>query len=551
MALPVLGAMRGVTNISLNTTCYFPSVRVLGRLRLSRSTEESTSIERQREIVHQWAEANGHSVVGWAEDIDVSGAVDPFDTPQLGPWLSNRVPEWDVLCAWKLDRLGRNAIQLNRLFGWCGEHGKTVVSCSESIDLGSWAGRMLASVIAGLAEGELEAIRERQRSSRLKLRETARWAGGKPPFGYIGVRNTDGAGWHLEVDPEASKVVHRIVDDLLDGKGITRIARELTEEGYRTPAQYYAALRGSQPGLRASPKDKAGKWAATPLRNMLRSKALRGHAHHNGETVRDAEGMPVQLAEPLVTSDEWELIQAALDKTQEARRDARFTVASPLAGLVVCYECGGSLHHDRNTVKRDRHVYVYRYYRCVNRRTCRSAMIPAEDLEELAEETFLHEFGDLGVRERVWVPGDSHEAELREAVGGYEELLKTAGRAVSATAKQRLQAQLDALDARIAELESAPAREARWEYRETGQKYRAVWESSDTDGRRELLQRSGITIAASITGVERRSKYQGGAWRLEIRAVPDVSGGIGPPKSMGPSEAARAAAERERYNVPS
>jgi site-specific DNA recombinase len=81
-------------------------MRVLGRLRLSRSTEESTSIERQREIVQQWADANGHSVVGWAEDIDVSGAVDPFDTPQLGPWLGHRVTEWDILCAWKLDRLG-------------------------------------------------------------------------------------------------------------------------------------------------------------------------------------------------------------------------------------------------------------------------------------------------------------------------------------------------------------------------------------------------------------------------------------------------------------
>ena len=524
-------------------------MRVLGRLRLSRSTEESTSIERQREIVQQWADANGHSVVGWAEDIDVSGAVDPFDTPQLGPWLGHRVTEWDILCAWKLDRLGRNAIQLNRLFGWCGEHGKTVVSCSESIDLSSWAGRMLASVIAGLAEGELEAIRERQRSSRLKLRETARWAGGKPPFGYIGVTNTGGAGWRLEIDPEASKVVRRIVDDLLDGKGITRIARELTEEGYRTPAQYYAALRGSQAGLRVSPEDKAGKWAATPLRNMLRSKALRGYAHHNGETVRDAEGMPVQLAEPLVTSDEWELIQAALDKTQEARKDARHTEASPLAGRVVCFECGRKLHHDLNTVKRGKRSYEYRYYRCQNRQ---HTMIPAEDLEELAEETFLHEFGDLEVRERVWVPGDSREVELREAVTALDELTKAAGRAVSSTAKQRLQAQLGALDARIAELESAPAREARWEYRSTGEMYRAVWERSDTDARRKLLQRSGITIAASIdVGGGRRSKQQGGAWRLEIRAVPDVSGGIGPPKSLDPSEAARAAEERERYNIPS
>ena len=117
-------------------------MRVLGRLRLSRSTEESTSIERQREIIQQWADLNNHAVVGWASDIDVSGSVDPFDTPELGKWLNQRAPDWDIICAWKLDRLGRNAIQLNKLFGWWNEHGKTVVSCSESIDLGNWAGRM-------------------------------------------------------------------------------------------------------------------------------------------------------------------------------------------------------------------------------------------------------------------------------------------------------------------------------------------------------------------------------------------------------------------------
>ena len=88
---------------------------------LSRSTRESTSIERQREIIQQWAGSNNHTVVGWASDIDVSGSLDPFDTPELGKWLSDRAPEWDIVAAWKLDRLGRNAIQLNKLFGWCKE----------------------------------------------------------------------------------------------------------------------------------------------------------------------------------------------------------------------------------------------------------------------------------------------------------------------------------------------------------------------------------------------------------------------------------------------
>lgn len=509
--------------------------RVLGRLRLSRSTEESTSIERQREIIQQWAEANGHKVVGWAEDIDISGSVDPFDTPQLGDWLSRRAPEWDILCAWKLDRIGRDAIRLNKVVGWCLDHGKTLVSATESIDISTPVGRLIAQVIAFLAEGELEAIRERTRSSRSKLRESGRWPGGKPPYGYQAVRNPDGIGWHLEVDPEASQIVRRIVDELIDGKPLTRIARELTAEGIPTPAKYYARLRASQV-TKTSVQD-AGTWQSTPLRNMLRSKALRGYAHYKGETVRDEAGLPVQLAEPLVTLDEWELIQAALD--QAARKGGKTTEVSPLSGLVVCAEilhkpdcpkpssgcdcrrCGAPLHHERYSIKRPQYGkrYDYRYYRCRDRDTCPAVMLPAEELEALAEDTFLRELGDREVRERVWVPGDAHEAELREAVSALDELAKAAGRAVSATAKQRLQAQLDALDARIAELESAPAKEARWEWRATGETYRDVWYLGETADRREMLRRSGITFAARVIGGRGSN-----AREFQIRVPAEISG---------------------------
>ena len=494
--------------------------RVLGRLRLSRSTEESTSIERQREMITAWAETNGHSLVGWAEDIDVSGSVDPFETPGLGVWVSRRAPEFDVICAWKLDRLGRNAIQLNKLLGWCLDHDKTVMSCSEAIDLSTPVGRLIANVIAFLAEGELEAIRERQRSSRNKLRELGRWPGGKPPYGYSAVKTVDG--WSLEIDELASKVVRRIVDDVVDGKTLGRVARELTEEGYRSPAAHYAAVKADQPALRwTAGEEPSGKWAATPLRNMLRSKALRGYIHHNGETVRDADGMPIQVAEPLVTLDEWELLQAALDRVQETRRGIRRAEASPLAGVAVCFVCGLTLHHSRNRAR----GREYRYYRCENR--C-AVMVPADILEELVETTFLEEVGDLEVRERVWVPGDSREADLREAVTALDELTQAAGRARSATAKQRLQKQLDAVDARLADLESAPAREARWEYRPIGGTYRTVWEVSDTDARRELLRRSGITVAASIDGVDgNRSPSNPGSLKFEIRVPAEIHSRLG------------------------
>jgi site-specific DNA recombinase len=60
-------------------------------------------------------DVSGHTLVGWAEDIDVSGSIDRFDTPQLGDWVGNRAPEFDVVACWKLDRLSRNAVKLNKL----------------------------------------------------------------------------------------------------------------------------------------------------------------------------------------------------------------------------------------------------------------------------------------------------------------------------------------------------------------------------------------------------------------------------------------------------
>ena len=122
-------------------------MRVLGRIRLSRSSEESTSVERQRELIENWAKTNNHEIVAWAEDVDVSGAISPFDTPALGPYLKEPASnEWDILVAWKLDRLARNSININKLFAWVTDNDKTLVSISENIDLSTWVGRMIANV---------------------------------------------------------------------------------------------------------------------------------------------------------------------------------------------------------------------------------------------------------------------------------------------------------------------------------------------------------------------------------------------------------------------
>lgn len=478
------------------------SLRVLGRLRLSRISEESTSISRQREVVQQWADVNGHTVIGWAVDENVSGSVDPFDTPSFGGWLNEKHEQFDVVCAWRLDRLGRDSIRLNKLFGWCQEFGKTLVSCSEGIDLSTPVGRLIGNVVAFLAEGELEAIRERQSASREKLRREARWPGGRPPYGYKQARNETGDGWVLEVDPKAASVVRRITGAVLAGTALNAVAAELNREGVLAPTEHYRQQTGKPVG--------DSKWRQAPMKLMLQSKALLGVVHFKGEAVRDDQGAPVRMAPELITADEFNRVQSVLAGV-ESRYVNRVRDASPLSGLVSCFFCGKGLTFTQNVKGGKR----YAYYRHPVNSGCEGAgLVPLERLQTDFEAAFMGVLGGEAIRERVWLPGDDRESELREAVQAFDELTAAAGRMSSQTARTRLQSQLAALDTRIGELESAPRREGGWEWVEVGGTYGDAWAAADVDGRRELLGRSGITVAAGVRRDGRGSND--GGWFVNV-----------------------------------
>jgi site-specific DNA recombinase len=212
-------------------------LRVLGRIRLSRDADETgTSIERQREAIEQWSAMHGHTVVAWAIDSGVSGSVDPFETPELGPWLKlAKLAEWDALVVYRLDRLSRRVIPLNALFGFIQKHDKTLASVSESLDLSTWIGRLVANVIAGVAEGELEAIRERNLSSQKKLRELGRWHGGFAPYGYRSEKRTDGP--YLVVDDDQAQVIRtQILPRVLAYQSTNSIPTHSTLPGCPHPA---------------------------------------------------------------------------------------------------------------------------------------------------------------------------------------------------------------------------------------------------------------------------------------------------------------------------
>ncbi|AIK69070.1 serine integrase [Mycobacterium phage Trike] len=470
-------------------------MRVLGRLRISRATEESTSIERQREIVEQWAAAHDHEIVGWAEDQDVSGSVDPFDAPALGPWLSeHRKHEWDILCAWKLDRLSRRAIPMNKLFGWMIDNDKTLVCVSENLDLGTWVGRMIANVIAGVAEGELEAIRERTTASHKKLRELGRWAGGPTYYGYV-PKPRDSAGWELDIDPHAAGVLKEIIEKTIAGQSTESIVVELNERGELAPSDYLRKRTGKP--LRGT------KWNTSTIRHQLKSKTLLGHMTHKGQTVYDEAGLPVQKGPALIDRDTFKQLQDALE-ARGINRTKRVTGASPLLGVAVCDVCGGPMYY-RSTSNRN-NTGLLRQYICKHGRYGKTQanggepynIIQADLLEAHVEEQFLWRMGDKRRIERVFVPGEGHQDELETAERAVEDLTSLLGTITQASARSRLLAQLAAAHDRLSRLEELPASEPRWEIRETGDTYAEAWQKATTEERRQIMLKAGVQMRVQM-----------------------------------------------------
>lgn len=74
--------------------------------------------------------------------------------------------EGDAIVVVGIDRLGRNAAEVMTTIKELGERGIVLRSLREGIDTSNAAGRMVAGVLASLAELELELGRERRAASR-------------------------------------------------------------------------------------------------------------------------------------------------------------------------------------------------------------------------------------------------------------------------------------------------------------------------------------------------------------------------------------------------
>ncbi|MFE1309807.1 recombinase family protein [Streptomyces sp. NPDC058755] len=157
-------------------------IRVLTALRISHLTDESTSLERQladaREHIAKKAALGLDWVeVGVARDAHVSATKrHPLDRAELGHWLKERAPEFDLILFWKLDRFIRKATDMQDMLRWADGHGqKAFASVTEPIfDMTGPFQHMIIAFFAALAEMEADNTSTRVKSFRESIREQQR-----------------------------------------------------------------------------------------------------------------------------------------------------------------------------------------------------------------------------------------------------------------------------------------------------------------------------------------------------------------------------------------
>lgn len=199
-------------------------------IRVSSARQDLAS---QRPDLEKWAAAQGDGEVRWYQDKFTGKTLDRPGWCKLQCAIERG--EVSKVVVWRLDRLGRTAAGLTKLFADLQERRIPLISLKDGIDLSTASGRMLANVLASVAQFETELRAERVLAGQAAARAAGKSIGGRK------------AGTRVRLTVEKERALRQLH---ATGTPISEIARTLQ----LSRQTIYTALK-------AEPKSKAQRTA--------------------------------------------------------------------------------------------------------------------------------------------------------------------------------------------------------------------------------------------------------------------------------------------------
>ncbi|MEU7163178.1 recombinase family protein [Streptomyces morookaense] len=422
-------------------------------LRLSRASDDSSSIDVQRRACRAQAVALGFDPDTAVEyiDEDVSGASAlESRTEGMARILRDR-PK--VVIAWKIDRFARSLSEFLKLVEWAEKHGVTLATADGALNTSSAGGRLVAKILASLAEWEREMIQERVTAAHEERRTQGRWLSGKAPFPYKIVREHEKAPAYLAIDEGAAALCREQIQILLNGGTLAATSDAL-------------------------PIDRR-QW-----KRLLKGVTFRGWREFNGELVTESDGVtPVQFAPEIVDASTHARIQERLKELAGGKKAPRRN--HPWLGTMVSCSRGCKMH---GGIGRGKRVYK-----------CAHGSIMGYILEPMVSTAFRDKHGDEPLYEVTYSGGIDHSAEMIDLGAARDRVTKAIAK-VNGPALDTLVAKLTEIEAAYTRLEAEHAPDVTETWTRTNTLLWEAWDSTTEEIRRTLLLRYGCQVTVHPNG---------------------------------------------------
>ena len=217
-------------------------MRVWLYYRLSRDDDrEMNSLTNQRKILVEYAENNGHTIVGESYDDNVSGMTfDREGIEQIYEEVDKK--SIDAIIVKDLSRLGRHKTQTAVFIDFLRQNEVRVLSVTENIDTSNEDDELMIGF-----KGIFNDMYCRDISRKIRAGYKQKQKEGIviiPPMGYFKDKNTR----EVVVVEEQAAIVRRIFEMYTSGYGLKAIAKILNDEDIKTPSYYQKQVLGKRLG---------------------------------------------------------------------------------------------------------------------------------------------------------------------------------------------------------------------------------------------------------------------------------------------------------------
>lgn len=194
------------------------------------TSKQIDSLDVQTQAIQAWSLANGVPLYEDPESYAAveSGALKNRESVERALDLV-RLGEADGIIVSKLDRLGRSVSEIARIVQELQDAKARLVVVQHNIDTTTPQGKMFIYMAAVFAELERDIIVDRAEEAAAERRRQGRLVSGRVPYGFDKTEDK-----HLVPNPSEQAIIDRIRKLHNNGKGYSKIALILNEDGVPT-----------------------------------------------------------------------------------------------------------------------------------------------------------------------------------------------------------------------------------------------------------------------------------------------------------------------------